>query len=215
MSHYLTGNETKARLLESAGEVFAEYGFRHAKVQDICHRAKANVAAINYHFGGKEQLYQAVILHAIDADETFLSSLAGTPGASPDVRLRQFITAFLMATLSSENPAWHGKLLSHELSDPTPAIDLVIEHLVRPIHNTLFAIINELLGADANPDDAEFLTVSVLGQCVIYHHAKEVVVRMNPELRFDAASLDALAGRITRFSLNAIRRYSANATDKE
>lgn len=215
MSHYLTGNETRARLLESAGEVFAEYGFRHAKVQDICQRAQANVAAINYHFGGKEQLYQAVIHYALEADEAFLPSLAGTPEGPPEARLRQFIEAFLFGMLSSEHPTWHSKLISHEMSDPTSALDLVVEHLVRPIHNTLSAIVRELLGAAANPDEAEFFTACVISQCVIYHHSKEVVIRMNPNLRFDAAALQQLADRIARFSLAAIRHYAATEMYKE
>src|SRR3954451_22724831 len=43
--------KTRQRLLEVAGEVFAEQGFKNATVREICKRAEANVAAINYHFG--------------------------------------------------------------------------------------------------------------------------------------------------------------------
>ena len=48
--------ETRERLLEAAGEVFAERGFREATVRGICKRANANNAAVNYHFGEKEEL---------------------------------------------------------------------------------------------------------------------------------------------------------------
>ncbi|MDH4012180.1 MAG: TetR family transcriptional regulator, partial [Desulfobacterales bacterium] len=47
------GKETRNRLLNAACEVFAEKGYRNAKVAEICHRAGANVAAVNYYFGDK------------------------------------------------------------------------------------------------------------------------------------------------------------------
>ena len=55
---------TKDRLIEAACAVFAEKGFRDATVADICERAGANIAAVNYHFGDKEKLYDAVWHHA-------------------------------------------------------------------------------------------------------------------------------------------------------
>ena len=51
-----TRTNTRQRVLEAAGEVFAERGFRAATVREICQRAKANLAAVNYHFGDKERL---------------------------------------------------------------------------------------------------------------------------------------------------------------
>ncbi len=57
-------HETRQRLLETAGQVFAEQGFRAATVRDICRRAGANIASVNYHFGDKERLYSEVLLFA-------------------------------------------------------------------------------------------------------------------------------------------------------
>src|SRR5438034_680479 len=56
--------DTRQRLLEAAGEVFAERGFRDATTQEICRRADANIAAVHYHFGDKEELYRTVIQYA-------------------------------------------------------------------------------------------------------------------------------------------------------
>ncbi|HPZ83759.1 MAG TPA: TetR family transcriptional regulator, partial [Thermogutta sp.] len=50
-------DDTKSRLLTAAGELFAERGFEGATARQICERAGVNLAAINYHFKSKEQLY--------------------------------------------------------------------------------------------------------------------------------------------------------------
>ena len=53
--------DTRDRLLHAAAEVFATAGFREATIRDICAKAGANIAAINYHFGDKSGLYTAVL----------------------------------------------------------------------------------------------------------------------------------------------------------
>ena len=58
--------ETRARLLNAAARLFAERGFAKVTVRDICKKARANVAAVNYHFGGKDGLYRAVMRMAIE-----------------------------------------------------------------------------------------------------------------------------------------------------
>src|SRR5208337_1816147 len=56
--------ETRQRLLEAAGELFAEKGFRLAGTREICRKAGTDIAAIHYHFGNKENLYEAVLRYA-------------------------------------------------------------------------------------------------------------------------------------------------------
>ena len=54
-------NDTRTRILHVAAEVFAEFGFEKATVRVICEHASVNVAAINYHFRDKENLYIEVL----------------------------------------------------------------------------------------------------------------------------------------------------------
>src|SRR5271170_3734531 len=91
--------QTEARLLEAAGEVFAEQGFAHATIREICTRANANIAAVNYHFRDKEGLYAAVLRQARDCAENqeVLRALADTT-IPPDQRLARFIRTFVHRT---------------------------------------------------------------------------------------------------------------------
>ena len=48
-------SDTEMRVLEAAGEVFADLGYRAATVRQICEKAGANIAAVNYYYGDKER----------------------------------------------------------------------------------------------------------------------------------------------------------------
>ncbi|MFI5183805.1 MAG: TetR/AcrR family transcriptional regulator [Vicinamibacteria bacterium] len=58
-------HDTRARLIESATDIFVNKGFNGARVEEIARRARANKAMIYYHFGSKEKLYRAVLLKHI------------------------------------------------------------------------------------------------------------------------------------------------------
>src|SRR4051812_29379035 len=85
---------TKVRLLEAAGEEFAEKGFEAARVRSICRRAGANVAAVNYHFGDKEQLYVAAVLEAHRCGSE-LPMQGEVEGLAPGEQLRAYVHFFL------------------------------------------------------------------------------------------------------------------------
>src|SRR5258707_6288255 len=96
--------ETRQRLLEAAGEVFASRGFRDATTREICEKAQANVAAGNYHFGDKEELYAAVFDYARTCAVAQFSEL-GSPTTPPDERLHAFVPARLNPFLDQGQPA--------------------------------------------------------------------------------------------------------------
>src|SRR5205823_9323698 len=59
-----TAEETRQRLLDAAGPLFAEQGLKATTVRVLCDRAGVNLAAINYHFRDKKQLYHEAVRHA-------------------------------------------------------------------------------------------------------------------------------------------------------
>jgi AcrR family transcriptional regulator len=163
------------------------------------------VAAVNYHFGDKERLYMAVIQYAVDPAVARLPHLNLNPQDPPEERLRKFIHGFLSNILEEGRPACHGKLMAHETIEPTPALDLVVEKLLRPINVALHAIVGELLGPEADPDLVSLCTASIISQCTLYHYSKEIIVRLEPHETFGPGAVERLADHITRFSLAGIR----------
>jgi AcrR family transcriptional regulator len=96
--------KTVKSLLAAASEVFAEKGYRDATIAEICKRAKANIAAVNYHFGDKETLYTEAWRHS------FSESLKAHPpdggvsdAAPPEERLRGQVVALLRQIADADN----------------------------------------------------------------------------------------------------------------
>jgi AcrR family transcriptional regulator len=197
--------DTRQRLLEAAGEVFAEDGFRKATIERICRRAGANIAAAHYHFGDKERLYAAVIEYSDGlATAQQHPMAAGRDAAKPQDRLRTHLAAFLGRLLDRGRPAWHGRLMAREMIDPTAALDRMIRDKIRANHQQLAAIVRELLGAGARADDVRLCVLSIVGQCLFYRHSAPVIARLYPDL-VPAEEIARIADHITRFSLAAMR----------
>jgi TetR/AcrR family transcriptional regulator, regulator of cefoperazone and chloramphenicol sensitivity len=145
-------NETRANLLEAAKRLFAERGFRKVTVREICRAAGANVAAVNYHFQGKEGLYRAVLEDGIALiRETTDLSLRAPAGATAEDRLRSFIRTAVGRMMSGGDDNWLARVLRHEFENPTEALDRVVERAIGPRMRALAALVADVLGC--GPDD--------------------------------------------------------------
>lgn len=199
-------DETRRQLLEAAGEVFATAGFRNATVREICGRAGANLAAVNYHFGDKERLYAEVLRYAQQkAFEKYPLLPNMDADASPTDKLRAFIHSFLLRIFDNEPTAWFGKMMLREMIEPTDALDSLLEERMRPMADQIRGIVAEILGCAPGDERARLCSLSVVSQCVFYHHCRRVVARLFPEQRLDAAAVEPLADHITCFSLAAMK----------
>lgn len=205
---------TREHLLEAAGEVFADVGYRGATVRQICDRAGTNVAAINYHFGDKEALYLAVLKQSYRAAvEKFPMDLGATAPSTPEKKLKAFVQAFLLRIFSTGPTARHGRLMAREMIDPTAALDAMVRDEIRPMSQALDAITRELLGPDASEETVRRCGMSVVSQILFYHHCRPVVSRLFPRMSFEPAEMDRLTEHITRFSLAGFAQMSGSPTN--
>jgi AcrR family transcriptional regulator len=191
---------TKARLLEAAGEVFAERGFKDATVRDICTRAEANIAAVNYYFQGKDSLYLSVIDYAQDRVRQ-ARPIRIDPAARPEKQLHQFLRGFVARVLDPASPAWHAKIMLREMVEPTAALDKVVNDTIRPTFQGLSMIIAKLVPG-LNDEQLRLCTTSVLGQCLMHRHCEPVLARLFPSQACPCVeSLERLADHVYRFSI--------------
>src|SRR5688572_16531565 len=194
---------TRQRLLEAAGQEFAERGFRQATVRDICKRADANVAAINYHFGDKERLYAAAVhyAHLCATRHDVVGAVAADEKLPAEQRLHAFVRTFLTGILEIGRPAWHAKLMAREIAEPSDVLNEIAQQTVRPRLAALAGIVRDVVGPNVPQQVVVHCARSVVGQILFYHFARPMLVRVFPQEAFDATRLDELATHITTFSL--------------
>ena len=197
---------TRERLIEASGIVFAEKGFNGATVREICLKAGANVAAINYHFRDKMGLYIEVLRRSMKLahEETIDPS-----GMEPEAVLTAVIHGMVRRMhRAREGAAWHVRIMAHELAQPTAALDRVVEEVIGPRYEMLRTIVSRVTGLPLEHESTRMCVLSVIGQIVHYAHGWPVISRVCPTMIFDP---DLIASHITTFSIGAMRSIAANA----
>lgn len=163
----------KQRLLESAIAIFAEKGFASAPVRDICRQAGVNVAAVNYYFGDKERLYVEAVKHAHFCMINTVPMPQWGPDVTPKRKLRDFITVMVARMFREPNP--HAtQLFMREMAHPTAAVAELVRDVIRPMAETLKAMLADLMPHSTEAERYLF-GFSVVGQCVFYKQNRPVV----------------------------------------
>jgi AcrR family transcriptional regulator len=201
--------ETRQRLLESAVRMFSRRGFKDVTVREICRAARANVAAVNYHFHGKLGLYTAVVRMAIDEIRgTSDSARQAGEGASPEDKLRIYINVFLQRVALNGRDSWIQQLISREMSDPTPAFDLIIKLAIRPRLEYLSGLVAELLGCPT--EDPRVIRCVAGVQSQLLFVLNPAAARVHPAFKATPAAVERLGEHILAFSLGGIRAIRAS-----
>jgi AcrR family transcriptional regulator len=195
-------DQTKARLLEAAGEEFAQNGFEGARVRSICTRAGVNLAAVNYHFGDKEQLYLQAVLEAHRCGVEMPGDLEFFAGA-PAEQLRRYIRHFLTHILALNQAGWHQNLILREMMRPTKASETLVETVIRPRFERLVRVLAQVCpSADAR--HLHVIAFSVIGQCVHYKTGRLISQRLIGAEEMASLDIEFLTDHITAFSLAAL-----------
>ena len=197
---------TRERLLDAASEVFAEKGYRDATVKQICGAAEANIAAVNYYFGSKENLYAEAWRRAFHRCQEAHPPDGGMPeDAPPEERLRGRIRALIHQVADEDNQAF--RIAHKEMAEPTGLLKEVKRECLRPVREAMTELIGELLGPHAPPKWVNFCQASIAGQCFgVVRHARrgKSCGPPPPPLEEVRRDVDGYAEHVYRFSLAGI-----------
>ncbi len=154
---------TKERLIEAAAEIFAEKGFRKATIAEICEKAEANIAAVNYHFGDKENLYSEVWKNLSDVATAFAPIPDSHEETGAEAWLRLFMRSRLQTIFSEQEASLFPRLIHHEMSEPTAQHETIIKTYLLPNLNRVTAAVRDLLGEGFSEEQIELATINYMG----------------------------------------------------
>jgi len=199
-------DSSNKKLLDAAGQVFADKGFAAATVREICSLAGMNIAAVNYHFGDKEQLYVEAI-RAAECAGGVPPNFEWPAGAPPEQKLSDFIHRMVNDMLDVHRPTWHAKLIMRAMLEPTQACEDVVREFIRPKFTLLESLIDEIVPQKLTPRELHLYAFSIVGQCLLYrfHHPVGKLLVGEAEFKFLSDNLDLLADHITRFTLSGLQ----------
>ena len=206
MSEPRAAASTREKLVEAAGHVFAERGYHATTVREIVKRSGANIAAVNYHFGGKLGLYTEVLQRLVRAARVNAINSALDQNAPPEEILRAVIGARLQSVTRPDLQDLHFRIVMHELVQPTPALSRIVNEVTRPIYERLLELVGRIIDLPPKNEKTRLCVNSIMGQILVYILAGPLLMRLWPELEMTQEQVDRIAEHIGDFSLTYLRQ---------
>ena len=177
------GSDTRAQLIEAALDVFGRRGFEGASTREIAKAAKANLAAIVYHFGGKEALHVAVAEHvaasilarigqtlAEAADPAATATAAGARAA-----LEQLLSTFVDVILGTAEAERWARFIVREQLQPTLAFEVIYRFMGNAAANVA-RLVATVFGV-AEDETVRLRVFTIMGQVLVFRVAQTLVLR--------------------------------------
>jgi AcrR family transcriptional regulator len=212
LSQAEVGAQTRERLLDAAERLFAENGFAATSVRDITAAASSNIAAVNYHFGGKHNLYHEVFRRRMAAmRDQRIASIRQVQGGASSLEgvLYAFATAFLQPLVDRGSGRLLIELITREMLDPQLPRELFLAEVVGPVQEALAeAIMTVTPGLEPGP--ARLCVVSIVGQLLqVAHRLRRG--ELAPAWGAELPPLPDMVGQIVRFSAAGVRACARKA----
>lgn len=161
------GEVTRTRILEAAGELFATTGYAETPNKAIAAQAQVDLASINYHFGNRSGLYQAVLAEShgqlFDIDE--LQQIVGSE-LPPTSKLRVVIEQ-LVKYATREPQAWQLRVLAREILAPTSHLQILIQDEGLPKMALLRRMLSEITEIPAEDPALTRCLLCVIAPCLM------------------------------------------------
>jgi AcrR family transcriptional regulator len=203
--------QTRARLIEAAGRVFASRGYRGATMREIADRARVNLAAAHYHFGSKQDLYREVLREHFERLEARLADdeggavgerLAGRPTRAALVELlRARIRALLDTLLRADDV--HSTLVMREMVDPSEALPFLVRQWIDPLRRDTERVV-AALAPRLDAGAVERATRSIVGQVFFYRSHRAALLLILGRTAYPRGFVEEASDHVLAFTLGGL-----------
>lgn len=205
-----SSSATQRRLIDAAERLFADSGYTNTSVRELTAEAGVNLAAINYHFGGKEQLYIAVFQRSLDEMRehrlTSIRAAIDAPGTTLESLLTAFANSFMEPFLDQGRGRRLMQLYNREMIQPMLPPSLFYEHMIEPV---LAAMTDAMMQScpGLGRKDAVLCQHWFVGQLLhaihMYHHYHASDLELAP-----ITELKTVIEHIVNFTAAGTKRYT-------
>jgi AcrR family transcriptional regulator len=197
--------ETQRRVIEAAIDVFGRLGFEGASTRALAERAGANLAAIPYHFGGKQGLYLAAAREIAEygraRTEKIIARLVDAGRAGPAARVDEALADFIQMLVGGPEPdAWVSFFVRCE-READEAFRMIHDAAIAPLKRALTETVAAATGGDPGDEGLQMRIAIVLASIINLRTAKNMLLSALGWDRMNPARLERLSREIRRIAL--------------
>jgi AcrR family transcriptional regulator len=201
---------TRERIVKAASRVFAQNGYEGASIRKIVAAADVNQAAINYHFGGKEGLYRAILQTALAALMPDQLERQDPATISREEALRRFVRQQLRPMTARDELSHYMRIFSWETLRPSPAFRGFMAEDAAPFLASAIDLVRRFLPEGATHKQAALGAFWLFGQCSIFVRNAEQLANPPLRLKVDERLVDELAHMISTWAAGGLARPIAS-----
>ncbi len=189
--------DTKERLLQTAAELFAKHGIDGVSTRDLVRASGVNLCSINYYFGTKQNLYDAVLDEMIEKISVFANAKQfplENKKLKPLEEVVNLVGNMVDFLCSDEIPTYQAELLIKEIVQPTSSYNKLYRKVIEPLHKRITCLIMQI--TELSEQDAIIQTHCIMGQVVMFKVHKEALLRRMEIKTFDNSVIDLIKKQI-------------------
>ncbi|MBU4563571.1 MAG: CerR family C-terminal domain-containing protein [Desulfarculus sp.] len=202
--HNKQADPTQERLLDEAERLFADKGYDGVSLREITAAAGTHLAAVNYHFGSKENLYLEVFriryMERARKIQQPLVDLEKQEHFTPEEVVRTLAKAFLSGPMTDEERQRHSQLVAREMGQQSKAFQLVSKEAMGPFMELAIRLWQRCLPQGMDQERLKLVVLSIFSQVLYFNFARPVVTLATGR-EYDEEFVDQIVEHITQFAL--------------